>query len=260
MGGVPRRPQTVENQCVEPFKQRPRRGWNLIGVGAIGKVTEAKTKYVEGTMSERQRHDTDTKQPERGRRDPLKRHFRKSSPRDWHCFKGIIESFPNTTLYPLLAIDGEWLPDGKTNWTNVVETVEMIDMVVRVKHGVDNAEPLSKKLRPQVGRRIDKERTLRQSESHTRACPSISGITAGADGASAADDRHTDARASPQKKQFAREISRGQGGKRRTGYRHGEECSRENLLKPSMQRNARSTPHALPATPCGGYISKTDGS
>jgi hypothetical protein len=75
----------------------------------------------------------------------------------------------------------------------------MIGVVMRVKQGMRHADTFAQELGAEIGSGIDQERAGGQTESQAAAEPLILGLIAQADSATAANARHADRGACPQK-------------------------------------------------------------
>jgi hypothetical protein len=90
---------------------------------------------------------------------------------------------------------------------HIVEAVDMIDMIMRVEHGIDLSDALPKELRPQIGRRVNEKVPIGQPDEHARPGADIARATLEADIATTADHRHPDTRARTEKEHPAGEIA-----------------------------------------------------
>jgi hypothetical protein len=246
MRRVPLRPQAVEDQRVEAGEEGPGVGGNLVGVGAVGQITESEAEHAEGAMPERQRHDAGPQQVKRRRRDPLEGHLRQAASRGRQGLEGVVEGLADPLLHPLLAIHRQRSAGGETDRADVVEAIDMIDMVVGVEYGIDAAEPLAKQLRAQIGRGVDQERAPRQTEGDARAGPLVARIAPHADLTAAADHRHAHARAGAEKEQLPGEVAtRMKNGAGRVHDRWNESVARHACvrLSPPPQPSPGSRRH-----------------
>ena len=77
----------------------------------------------------------------------------------------------------------------------------MINVVVRVEHGIHPSNPFSQQLVSEVGRGVDQEVPLGKPQEDARPGSHVPRIAAGARLAAAADERHSGARAGAEEEQ-----------------------------------------------------------
>ena len=217
---MPRGPQAVDDEAVQPLEPRECLLWNRVGVGAVGEIAEPKPEHVKRAVRKPQRHHPRPEQVERLREDPVKLHLRHAAPWHGNSLEGVVEGAADPTLHPLLAVERHGPAHLIAKGADVVEAVDVIDVVVGVEHGVDPGDPLAEQLAPQVGGGVDEQVAAGQSEHDARPGPLVAGIAGGAGVAATAHRRHADARARAEEKAPAGEVAGG-GLRERHGVRAG---------------------------------------
>jgi preprotein translocase subunit SecA len=104
---------------------------------------------------------------------------------------------------------------------HVVHPKNVIGMVVGKRHGVGQADSLAEKLLPEVGRGIDQQVALGQSQGQATTCPLVLGIAAGAYVAATSDHGHADTGSRAQEYELSLDV----GGDKRN-RQGGEQLGR----------------------------------
>lgn len=122
--------------------------------------------------------------------------------------KGVVEGHPKSVFNGLVAIDGDGVPQIELEKPQIVESHDVIRVLVGVGHGVDQADFFSQELGSQVRRRINKQVSLGKACNHATAGSLITRVTASAHGAAASEGRDTDGSARSEHDEFARDVGR----------------------------------------------------
>ncbi len=83
-------------------------------------------------------------------------------------------------------------PSVRGDGPQVVEAEQVVGVVVREQHGVDDADALAEQLQAQLGRRVDEQIALRRADEDGAAIAVVARVGRAADGAVAADHGHAD--------------------------------------------------------------------
>ena len=207
MGRVARRPQAVEDQRVDALEQRPGFVGDQVRVGAIGQVSETKPEHVKHTVPQPQRNHLHPEQLEGLRGDPRKLDLRHSATRHRQRLEGIVEGPADPPFHSLLAKRGDRPAGLKTDRPDVVETVDVVDVVVCVEDRVDPADPFPQELATEVGGRVDEERAAGQAEHDAGPRAAVPRVVAAACATAAAHHGHADTRARAQEQELTGEIA-----------------------------------------------------
>ncbi len=201
-------PQAVQDQHVQPREQRPTFGRNFIGIRAIGQVAKAEAQHAKPAVIQPDRHDSLPQHLERVGRDAMELQPGDRSglvvlgPR----VKRIIERFADAGLDLILAEQRELAVEIIRKQPDVVQSIDMVHMIVRKQGGVDQPDAFPQQLRPQVRRRVDQQIALGQSQRQAAPQPAIARVAAHARLATTANDRHADAGARAEKNQLAGNV------------------------------------------------------
>jgi hypothetical protein len=126
-----------------------------------------------------------------------------------HCVaKGIRKRLLNAPTNDLSAIDWHWVFQVELEESQVVKTGDMVLMFVRIDHRMQDANFFAQQLGPQIGRRIDQQVSIGQTQNGAAARSLISRMPALANATSATQCRHTYGGASTQQDHPALDISR----------------------------------------------------
>ena len=172
-----------------------------------------------------ERHHAGAEHLKRRAGDRLDIDFRHASPPHRPRFKRVIKGPADPPLHPFDAERWNRLSLGKTERANIVETIHMIDVVVRVENCIDPADPLPQQLRAEIGGGVDQERTVGQADQHAGAGAGVAWIAAGAGTAAASHHRHSHTGAGAEEDQLPGDIApwgRGEGrlGRGERGHRY----------------------------------------
>src|SRR5208337_492879 len=211
MRGMGLEPECVQNQRVQPLQQAPAFVGNAVDVGAVGKVAHAKAQHGERAMIEPDRHDL------------LAKHFERDSRLNSHevdfghearrpvlggFAERVREDALDALLGVLLAEDGNRTANPLREQARVVQSEQMIGMVMREGDRVHPPHPFAEQLHPHLGRRVDEEITGWESQQHAGPGPLVARIARGADRAITPQDRNARGRSGSQKDQPPRRSSR----------------------------------------------------
>jgi hypothetical protein len=120
--------------------------------------------------------------------------------------KRVIERLANPIFHALLAEKRHGPTQVKLHQPQVVETEDMVGMLVRVKDRVHDADLLAKQLLAQIGRGVDEQVAAGQPQNRTAPSTPVSWIWARANVAAAADHRHANAGAGAEQDHLAANV------------------------------------------------------
>jgi hypothetical protein len=123
--------------------------------------------------------------------------------------KCVTERLPNDLLDPFLGIQRDWMTEIKWEQSQIVESEDVVGVGVREQHAVNDPDPLAQQLRPEIGRRIDEQVSLGQSDQCGASQPLVSRMTAGTDGAATANHGDADRRAGSQQNELTADVFTG---------------------------------------------------
>ena len=204
---MPRGPQAVEDQDIEAAEQRPGRVRDAAGVGAIGNSTEAEAEHVEGAVLEPQRHNTASENLERRRADPLELEPGHATAGRRRRGEGVVEGLADPGLHRPLAQHPHRPAGVEAERPHVVEAVDVVNVVVRVKHSVDLADVLPQKLGSEVGGRVNEKMPVGEPNQHARSRANIPRAAAEAGVTATPHERHAYACACAQEQEPPCKVS-----------------------------------------------------
>ena len=141
MRGV-RPPQGIQNQHVQPLQKRHARRVDAVGVGAIGHVAEAESQHVAAAVVQGDGHHARAQHLEglatEGPKDQPRHAPGGILPR--RRVEGIVEDFANALLDDRIAKDRQVAAEILGEDPQVVQAEEVVGVLVRVEHGVDQAD------------------------------------------------------------------------------------------------------------------------
>jgi hypothetical protein len=86
-------------------------------------------------------------------------HLWKATPDSNRLLKCIIERSANSSFHLGLTVHRQRTTLTKTKRANIVETVDVINVIMRVNNRINRPNLFSQKLRAKIGSRVDKKRT-----------------------------------------------------------------------------------------------------
>src|SRR5437867_10697931 len=90
--------------------------------------------------------------------------------------KGVSERLANLLLDFVRAVDRQWPAEAFGKQPHVIETKEVIGMVVRIQDGVNEPDVFPQKLQPQFGGRVDQQVALRSGDENRATVALVAGI------------------------------------------------------------------------------------
>ena len=93
-----------------------------------------------------------------------------------HAGESVVERLANPLLDRRLAIQRHRPAQVELHQPQIVEPEDVVRVLVRVQHGVDDADPLAQQLLPHVGRRVDQQVAVGQPQSRCTACGDCCGF------------------------------------------------------------------------------------
>src|SRR4029079_4632613 len=106
----------------------------------------------------------------------------------------VIERLANPLLDRLFAVQRHRMAQVKLEQPQIIETKDVVGVLVRETPRVNNADALPQQLLPQIGWRIDEQIALRQTNQRRAARALIARVATDANVTGATDRRHADAR------------------------------------------------------------------
>lgn len=190
----------TDDQCLDAFEQFDRFRGNEIRVRAIRKVTDPKTEHIEVRSvfhwNRGQRRPQDF---ERRSVDPLKFQFRR---RSWMSFFSISEriavGLSDLRLDRFGAKQRNRMAEPERKQTQVIESEDVVSVLVGVNHRMDDSHAFANQLGPQIRWRVNEQRSARQPDQDRASRALILRIRTLADVTVASDSRYADAGARSQ--------------------------------------------------------------
>ena len=120
-------------------------------------------------------------------RDALEDEFRQPSGRvvPRGLVEGVVIGLADPALDALVAVDRQVVPQVVGKDPQVVETEEVVGVLVGIDHGVDQPDLLAKQLHAQIGGGVDEQVPARKAEHDTAPSSLVLGIPAQAGRAAA---------------------------------------------------------------------------
>jgi len=174
--------QGIQDEHVQPQQSFHAFVGNLVGVGAIGDIANSEAQHIEARpvfesngKNLRPQHfkRLDTNCPEHELRNGAFMSGRS-------IWKGVVKRPANPLLDQRLAVQRHGMAQIELKQPQVVQSEEMVGVLVREEHAVDDANLLAKQLGSQVGWRVDEQIPPRQTENDGTTRPLIVGVRAGA--------------------------------------------------------------------------------
>ena len=97
-----------------------------------------------------------------------------------HRVEGIIKRLANPRFDPLLAENRQVVAQVLAEDAQIVHAEEVVGVAVRVEHGMNQPDALANQLAAQLGRGVDEQIALGQSQGHAAPAPLVFRIDAGA--------------------------------------------------------------------------------
>jgi hypothetical protein len=187
-------PQRVENKYVQISQQLHAFRRDLVRVGAIGDVADAKSEYLEiWTVPERNRDNLSAQEFERLAVDVMNLELRHAA---WvkigRWIERIVERSPNAAFYRRLAIQRHGPAKIKLLQPQVIQSKNVVGVLMRIQHGMDHPNLFAQQLMPKVGRGIDQQVSAGQPKHCGTAGASVLRIVTMTYLAAAPDRWHAD--------------------------------------------------------------------
>ena len=106
--------------------------------------------------------------------------------------KRIIESATQSSFNFFVAEDGNCVTKIKLKQPEIVESSQVIGVLMRVHHGIHDSNFFTQQLLPEIWRSIDQKIAFRQAQNCTGSGPLVTRVIALTDVACTADCRYAD--------------------------------------------------------------------
>src|SRR5579875_1567701 len=206
VSGVRLETQGIKHQDAQPFQARPALARDLADIRTISYISYPKSQHIEMGVDQRDGRHLLAEDVERLRTDALEDELgdHASGERIGFWTEGVGRDGTNPTLDFGSAVERDWPAQQARQWPKVVESEQVVRVIVREQHGMDEADTLAEQLQTQLRRRIDKQIALLGTNEHGAAIAMIARIGRLADRAVTADHGHAHRRARAKKGERSR--------------------------------------------------------
>jgi len=196
------RPQGVQNQHLKASQQSQRFVRNMAAIRAIGEAPEAKAQHRHRPVHQRDGYDGFIADGERLMVDAVQFQLRTAVRRIGGRLESVCEHAANALQRPLRAIAWHRLLHQPVESAKVVQSRDVVRVMMRKQHGVHGLDPVGQALQTQFGRCIDQNPHAAEAHENAGTGPPVAGIIGSTNRASAADHRHAVRRAAAQNNYF----------------------------------------------------------
>lgn len=203
--------QCIQDQNIQPLKMRPAFLGDPGNVGAVGQVADTKAKNLKSSVfkPDRQEGLSQNLKPNAWKnRSEVQLGDMSPRKRDGVLVECVGEDPPDHFLGRGFTIDWNRASEILRKKPGVVETEEMIHMIMSIGDGMNPAHLGAEKLNPHLGGRVDDQVPRRELEEDARAGPLVPGVVGVANLAVAAEDRDTRGCSASQENETASRLVR----------------------------------------------------
>lgn len=239
--------EPVEDQDIESFEEREAGFGDFVAVGAVGDSSNTESEdleswaVLEGDGEDLGAEDFDGTSIE-AMHGQL---WNGSGMRLGEVGERVIEGLSEPGFHDIGAVNGDGMPEVELEEAEVVESEDVIGVLVGVNHRVHDTDAFAEELLAQVGGGVDQEVAMREAENGATSRALIFWIASRADGAIASNRGDSDGRAGSEEDHLAGKLNRtrahvsirdGRGAGKKEEYRLRLSSSRAGDGEPASSR------------------------